>query len=105
MAARWRLEERQQVVAPIEPVHERVDVLDVLGEAIAHGRRVAIGPPGRRPIEQRSELVAGHGAGSSGSGPMASASDALAFGLRLVGVRERFVCARQASMSWPAHGS
>ena len=63
MAAGRRLEERQQVVAPVEPVQERIDVLDVLGEAVADCGRVAVGPAGRRSIEQGLELVARHSVG------------------------------------------
>ena len=88
VAARRRLEEREELVASGEAVSIRVAVIDRLGEAIGDHRRVALGPPGGGSDEHGLELVASQSSARGGG-----------FAVRPVGIRLRFVLACHASTS------
>ena len=58
-----RLEEREQVLPSVEPIQERIEVFDILREAVGDGCRITAGPAVGGTVEERAKLVPRHAAG------------------------------------------
>ena len=58
-----RLEEREQVLPSVEPIQERIEVFDILREAVGDGCRITAGPAVGGTVEERATLVLRHAAG------------------------------------------
>ena len=109
-----RLEEREQVLPSVEPIQERIEVFDILREAVGDGCRITAGPAVGGTVEERATLVPRHAAGpasaaddpaadsppsGSASGDPASGDPAAAFDLDLGRAFDPFVASVRAATS------
>ncbi len=108
-----RFEEREQVLPSVEPIQERIEVFDIIREAVGDGCRITAGPAVGGTVEERAKLVPRQAAGpasacgsasdsppcGSASGDPASGDPAAAFDLDLGRAFDPFVASVRAATS------